>query len=142
MSNRYGNTLFVDTNILLDIMNENRPQCHEARELAARCNGKGDMGLISSHSLKDIYYIVSKRKGETAGRRAIRFLMDLFVIAPVTSEECLISLDDNEPDFEDGLIRACAELNRADFIITRDAAAFQKCKIRAVTPAEYLEVVA
>ena len=43
------------------------------------------------------------------------------------------------PDFEDGLIRACAELNDVDVILTRDAAAFKRSKVRAMSCAEYLE---
>lgn len=46
----------------------------------------------------------------------------------------------NEPVFEDGLIRACAELNGADFIITRGKDAFAKSKVRSVTAAEYLDL--
>ena len=44
-----------------------------------------------------------------------------------------------EQDFEDGLIRACAELNDVDVILTRDADAFKRAKVRAMTCAEYLE---
>ena len=46
----------------------------------------------------------------------------------------------NEPDFEDDLVRAVAELEGADFIITRDSAAFAKSKVKSVTAAEYLEL--
>lgn len=47
-----------------------------------------------------------------------------------------------EPDFEDGLVRAAAELNDVDFILTRDARAFKRSRVRAVTCAEYLEIFA
>ena len=54
-------------------------------------------------------------------------------------EECELSLGCGEPDFEDGLIRACAELNDVDVILTRSADAFKRSKVRAMTCAEYLE---
>ena len=57
-------------------------------------------------------------------------------------EETLLALDSNEPDFEDGLVRACAELNDADFIISRDEKAFRKATIRRVTAKEYLDEIA
>ena len=63
------------------------------------------------------------------------------VIVPVGAEECDLSIRSNEPDFEDGFIRACAELNDVDFILTRDADAYRRSKVRAVTCAEYLEIV-
>ena len=45
-----------------------------------------------------------------------------------------------DSDFEDGLIRACAELNDVDVILTRSADAFKRSKVRAMTCAEYLEI--
>ena len=51
-----------------------------------------------------------------------------------------MALNSGEPDFEDGIVRACAELNRADFIITRDKATFAHSKVRSVTASEYLEI--
>lgn len=106
-----------------------------------RCNGEGDMGIVTPSSLNDAYYVLAKKHGEQWAREAIRHLMGLLVIAPFGPEECDLSLNSNEPDFEDGLIRACAELNGADFILTRDADAFKKSKVRAVTCAEYLDIV-
>ena len=67
--------------------------------------------------------------------------MGLVVVAPVGGEEADLALHAGEPDFEDGLVRACAELNDVDFIITRDAAAFRKSRVRSVSAAEYLEIV-
>ena len=66
--------------------------------------------------------------------------MGLLVIAPVDAEVCDLALNSNEPDFEAGIIRACAELNDADFIITRDKAAFANSKVRSVDAAEYLQI--
>lgn len=66
--------------------------------------------------------------------------MELVAIVPMGAEECLASIHSDEPDFEDGLIRACAELNDIDFILTRDAAAFRRSRVRSMTCREYLEL--
>ncbi len=58
----------------------------------------------------------------------------------VTKWEAELSLGCGEPDFEDGLIRACAELNDVDVILTRGPNAFKRSKVRAMTCAEYLEL--
>ena len=105
------------------------------------CNGGGDLGAACSLSLKDVYYVLQKHYGETTARSSVELLTGLVTIVPVGMEECIASLQGTEPDFEDGLVRACAELNDIDFILTRDAAAFKKCKVRAVTCAEYLDIV-
>ena len=133
--------LLLDTNILLDCVDPRRAFHGDALRLLAQCNGGGDMGLASSHSLKDVYYVMSKLYGEPSAREAVRALADLVVVGPVGVEETLMALDSNEPDFEDGLVRAFAELNEADFIVSRDQEAFRKSRIRKVTAAEYLDVV-
>ena len=134
--------LLLDTNILLDAVCKERPQSQEACDVLARCNGGGDIGFATAMSFKDAYYILSRQYGEASGRKLLGLLLGLVAVAPLGSEECLVSFDSNEPDFEDGLVRACAELNDIGFILTRDAAAFRKSTVRAVTCREYLEIVA
>ncbi|MBM6776195.1 PIN domain-containing protein [Collinsella tanakaei] len=131
--------VLFDTNIPLDAVCRTRPDSDAACEVLKLCNGGGDMGLVTSGSLKDSYYVLERQYGEARARQAISWLMDLLVIAPVGAEECEMSLHSNEPDFEDGLVRACAELNDVDFILARDKDAFRKSPVRAVTCPEYLE---
>ena len=133
--------LLFDTNVLLDALVAGRPQSDEACRVLELCNGGGDLGLACTLSLKDVYYVLQKHYGEEMARERIDLLAGLVALAPVSTEECLMSLRGNEPDFEDGLIRACAELNDVDFILTRDSAAFSRSKVRSVTCAEYLRIV-
>lgn len=133
--------LLLDTNILLDCVDPRRAFHGDALRLLAQCNGGGDMGLASSHSLKDVCYIMSKLYGEPSAREAVRALAGLVAIGPIGAEETLMALDSNEPDFEDGLVRAFAELNDVDFIVSRDQEAFRKSRVRKVSAAEYLDVV-
>lgn len=141
MSRDGGNRLLIDTNIALDLLSPGRPQFKEANEVAELCNGGGDIGFITVGSLKDVYYILTKFGGEGLARESVRVLMDLFAVAPMAAEECDLSLRSNEPDFEDGLVRACAELNGIDFILTRDAEAFMGSRVRALDCADYLKFV-
>lgn len=132
--------VLFDTNILLDAVCRTRPDSEAACMALKFCNGGGDMGLVCAGSLKDAYYVLERQYGESQARKAISWLMDLLVIAPVGTEECELSLNSNEPDFEDGLVRACAELNDVDFILTRDAGAFRASRVRSMTCPEYLEI--
>lgn len=139
MRNFNDRRLLFDTNVLLDALVEGRPQSQEAWKILGRCNG-GDMGLATSGSLKDVYNVLARGGREAQAREVISLLMDLLVVAPVGAEECELALHEGEPDFEDGLVRACAELNDVDFILARDARAFRRSSVRAVTCAEYLEI--
>lgn len=132
--------LLLDTNVLLDAVLDGRPHAAESQELIDYCSGWGDFGMVCGLSLKDVYYIAGRIHGEPWARDAVRKLMDLLVIAPVDGEVSDMALHSDEPDFEDGIIRACAELNGADVIVTHDRDAFAHSLIRSMTAAEYLEI--
>ncbi len=132
--------LLIDTNVMLDAVLSGRPGTDAAREVINLCNGNGELGMACALSFKDVYYITTKVHGEPWARNAVRNLMGLLVVAPVDAEVLDMAMRSNEPDFEDGIVRAAAELNGADFIITRDKAAFAKSNVRAVSASEYLEI--
>jgi len=133
--------LLLDTNCLMDALVKGRPGCSEAREVIRRCNGMGDFGMACSLSFKDVYYLLGRSYGEPRAREMTSAIMGVVATAPVSSEECDEAMRSGEPDFEDGIVRACAELNDADFIITRDAKAFRGSRVPALTAAEYLGMV-
>ena len=133
--------LLFDTNILIDAALPTRPESDEACEAMRICNnGSGNMGFVTPNSLSDAYYVLQRYMSEEEARNAIVRFMGMLIIAPLSAEHCDMSVHGSEPDFEDGLIRAAAELEDIDFILTRDKAAFQKSKVRSVTAAEYLEI--
>ena len=133
--------LLLDTNVLLDAMEPGRPESNEACKVLERCNGGGDMGMACAMSLKDVYYVLYKLRGEALAREGVHMLMGLVVVAPTGAEEVDLAMRSNEPDFEDGLVRATAELNDVDFIITRNQSAFANTKVRSVSAAQYLKIV-
>ncbi len=132
--------LLLDTNVLLDFMVEERPESDCAVEVFRRCAGGAAKGIVCTGSLKDVYYLGQKYLGEQAARDFVRAFLRIFDIAPVDKALCMTAVNSDEPDFEDGLVRASAEENRADFILTRDVAAFRRSTVRAVTPSCYLEL--
>ncbi|WEV66576.1 PIN domain-containing protein [Bifidobacterium sp. ESL0764] len=129
----------VDTNILVDYIVPDRPEhVYDEQLLAHLVDGK-DTGYVTSGSLKDCYYICRKYIGEPACRALIRAFLIIFDVPPTGMAECRESAYSTEPDFEDGLIRAVAEHNNADVIITRDSAAFQSSNVNSMSAREYLQ---
>ena len=84
--------------------------------------------------------MLTKYAGEPAARSFISSALDAFETVPVDELVCRSAAKSNEPDFEDGIVRACAENAHADFIISRNAAAFRRSKIKRVTAREYLDL--
>ena len=132
--------LLLDTNVLIDYAVENRPAHGKATELMERIARTEELGYVTSGSLKDFYYICRKHLGEPGCRALVRQFLVLLEVLPVGAAECHDSAYSDEPDFEDGLIRAVAERNGADFIITRDSGAFARSTARSMTAERYLEL--
>lgn len=139
MSDMYR--VLLDTNVLLDVLVEGRPEHADAWELLEWCNGSGDMGMACSLSFKDVYYVLQRDLPEPKARAAVKKLMEFLIIAPIDAEATYEAVTSNEPDFEDGLVRRCAELNGADFIITRDRKAFAYSTIKCMSAKEYMDFV-
>lgn len=98
------------------------------------------VGYVSSLSLKDVYYVLCKYADESSAREFVLAVMDLFEIVAVDEATCRMAARSNEPDFEDGLVRACAESVPVDFIISRDEGAFAKSPLKRLSAQDYLDL--
>lgn len=132
--------LLLDTNFLLDFVDATRPESESAVRLFTILVRGEHKGCVATSSLKDFYYIARKRGGDQEARDWIRIFMRAFDIEDLDIEVCAVALESNEPDFEDGCIRAIAELAQVDFIITRDADAFARSWVKSYSAARFLEL--
>lgn len=134
--------LLLDTNILLDYIVPDRPHSSAAATLVHMAGAESLTIFVTPSSLKDMYCIARKYIDEQTARQYIELFLDLFAILSVGQETCELAAQSDEPDFEDGLIRAVAENNSIDFIITRDRAAFQRSTVRSMSSDDYVHLFA
>ena len=132
--------LLLDTNVLLDFMVPERPESDAAVEIIRRCSNGHDVGYVCAGSLKDAYYVACKYLGEQAARDFIRAFLGALSVAPLDEAMCKIAANSNEPDFEDALVRATAEHLGANLILTRDAKAYERSTVRAVSPQQFVNL--
>lgn len=132
--------LLLDTNILLDAAIAERPGWTAATLLIEEFLHEDVKGYIAASSLKDVYYILTKCADEKEARQFIASLADLFEIVAVDNAICRMAINSDEPDYENGVVRACAESIPADFIISRDEDAFTRSPIRRLSSKEYLDL--
>lgn len=117
--------LLLDTNVLLDIAIPSRPEHKSAGQLVRLARESDCEVAVLASSLKDVYYIFERRYGSEANaRKAVRLLRRMALLYALDSDVVDMAFASDEPDFEDGLVRAAAERNHVDAIISRDAAAF------------------
>lgn len=132
--------LLFDTNVLIDYMIPSRPGHDAAKRLFALSEQHAIDACIFAGSLKDTYYMTARTLSERVSREYVRGFIEAFPVLPFGSFECRVAAYSDEPDFEDGLVRAAAETNKVDFIITRDAKAFQHSTVRSMSAETYLEL--
>ena len=132
--------LLIDTNILLDAAMGERPGWEAATLLIDELAFEDVIGYVSALSLKDVYYVLTKYADEHAARSFVLATMDLLTVAGVDGALCRLAALSDEPDFEDGIIRTCAESLPVDFIISRDEKAFAHSPIRRLSAQEYVDL--
>ena len=132
--------VFLDTNILLDAAMSERPDWAYAVMLLDEIAYGHIDGMIAATSLKDCYYILCKYAGESPARDFVRACLDLFEVCELDAATCRMAVNSNEPDFEDGLIRACAERENATFVISRDEKAYRRSAIKRLSARDYVEL--
>ena len=130
--------VMVDTNVWVDII-LNRPQfVGESKGVIMACLNDDDEMLIPATSLKDVFYFASKSAGHEAGYRAVELIMQIAKPAQVDGVVCRNAIPLERPDYEDGIVAACALAENADIIITRDEASFDGLGVAKFAPGEFL----
>ena len=130
--------VLFDTNIWVDIVLD-RPQFASASKGAIMaCLEDSDDALVAATSLKDIFYFAAKSAGAAAGYRAIELILSIAKLAQVDEIVCTRALDLEQPDYEDGIVAACALAEQADVIVSRDGTAFNDLGVAKYTPDAYL----
>lgn len=138
-------TLLIDTNVLIDYCDRQRP-CHsDAVSLVHAAAERKDVDLIVLvSSLKDLYYILCRRlHDESLARRATEVASkSVFVVTDLLASYVPRALASNEPDFEDGLVRIAAEQIGVEAIVSRDERAFALSRIPRLDARQATEVLA
>lgn len=130
--------LLFDTNVFIDLVSRERPAHDDAVNLIHMALSQPEHSVCAlASSLKDVYYIYHRHYGsEPMARQIVNDLRETLTIVELTLAVLDRARNSDEPDLEDGLIRAAAELADADIIVTRDEKAFVNSPLLALAPAD------
>ena len=132
--------LFVDTNVLLDILAQREPFYAASARIGSLVESGKVEGFVSSISFNNIYYVIRKTAGKRNADKALRFLRDVFV--PVAPDALILNqaIDSTMDDFEDAIQFHSAIRAGANCLITRDPGHFGHAKVTVavLTPEEFL----
>ena len=135
-------TILLDTNIILDALQERQPFDIEAKEILKRAEGRRFSILFTANAAADIFYLYSKARDTRSAKAALDFLLNNYRAVSVTREDCITALSFPIEDFEDALAAVCAQKANADFIITRDAGFLRaNLPVKIISPAKLLDML-
>ena len=131
--------LFLDTNIILDLLAYRMPFYTEAAQLFSLADKKEIKLSISFLSLADIHYIMTKQTSSIEVRKILRKFKVLVNVLPLDDKILDLALNSDFHDFEDAIQYFTAIENDQDVIITRNQSDFKESKIPVMTAGEFLK---
>ena len=134
--------VFLDTNILMDILSNREPFYKSSSEVYKLGVGKKVNLYTSSNTISTLHYLLKKFIDEDAIRMALDEISDIIKIIPVDYSIIKKSLKSNHKDFEDAIqIVSAQSINNMDCIITRDLKDYKFAEISVLTPDDFLNTI-
>ncbi|MEA1956089.1 MAG: type II toxin-antitoxin system VapC family toxin [Campylobacterota bacterium] len=130
--------VFLDSNIVLDILNSSRSQSEEAKLLWKELVVNDIDIVISEDMLSTVFYINKNKKTTLEFFNVIRRRWIISSFGEKLIEDAIaISLEKNL-DLEDVLQCLCAKNNKCDILITNDKK-FYDCGVKIMSIKEFLD---
>jgi predicted nucleic acid-binding protein len=135
--------VFVDTNVVLDVLLERHPFYDDSFMIFRFINLECIRGYLSAASITDIFYFVYKKWRDSGDAcRMMDKLTALFSVAPVSETTIASALALRWKDFEDAVQCMVAFENSVNYIVTRNIQDFSSGHIPAVTPKQFIQIIA
>ncbi|MBL9172625.1 MAG: PIN domain-containing protein [Verrucomicrobiales bacterium] len=131
--------VFLDTNILLDIVGRREPLDTASQQVLERCDALDfDLG-VAGHGLATVFYLTGRTAGRASALAVVHQLLSWADVAPLGDAEARAALGFGIADYEDALQAAAAASWEADVLITRDAIGFAGSPVPVLSPDEFLK---
>jgi predicted nucleic acid-binding protein len=134
------NRVFIDTNILIDLLADRKPFSKFAIEIFVAAENKKIKLFTSSHSIATAHYLLKKYVGEKELREMLLDILDYMTVIQIDIDVIKRSLKSKHKDFEDAIqIVAAQSIEKIDCIVTRNVKDFRGAEIPVLTPDEFVK---
>jgi len=133
--------LLIDINIVLDVVLDREVDGSSADVMNLIDEGKAQ-GFLSATSYTTIFYLTNKYLDHRKATSVIKDLLAVLEVSTVDEKILTLALNEKGPDFEDNIQIVCARHAKADYIVTRNLSHFKFSSTKAVSPTEYLQILA
>ena len=129
--------LFLDTNIVVDLLDQREPFCHDAVRLFTMAYNKQVKIIVSPMTFTTASFLLRKH-GTEGVRNLLSNFRQLARVATANERTVDDSLASQFKDFEDAMQYYTAVKAKADIIITRNGKDFTHSAIPVMTASEFL----
>ena len=133
-------TLFLDTNIVMDLLERREPYCDDTVRLFTMAYNRQVKLVVSPMTYTTASYLLRKH-GSEGVRNLLANFRRLSHVATTNERAVDDSLASQFADFEDAMQYYTALGAKADVIITRNGKDFTNSKIPVMTAAEFLATI-
>ena len=133
-------TLFLDTNIVMDLLERREPYCDDAVRLFTMAYNRQVKLVVSPMTYTTASYLLRKH-GSEGVRNLLANFRRLSRVATTNEHTVDDSLASQFTDFEDAMQYYTALRAKADVIVTRNGKDFTNSKIPVMTAAEFLATI-
>ena len=130
--------LFVDTNIVIDLLQKREGFYEEAQELFTLADKKKVKLFISSLTIANTHFLLLRNYNSDEARKILAKFKVLVEVLPLDNKITELALASDLKNFEDAIQYYTAIENNANMIITRNKKDFRKQTIPILTAKEYL----
>jgi predicted nucleic acid-binding protein len=131
--------VFLDTNILLDIVEQRANFAAASQQVLDRCDVLHFDVSVAAHGLATVFYLTRRKVGNSTATEVIRQILSWAEAAPLGDAEARTALGLGIADYEDALQASAAAASGAKWIITRDTSGFAGSRIPVLSPEQFLE---
>jgi predicted nucleic acid-binding protein len=131
--------LFVDTDVVLDLLSGRQPHYKFAAELFSLADIESVRLYVSSLTFANVHYVLSKQLSATESRKLLLRFKTLVTVLPVNDKIIELALSSSFADFEDAIQFYAAIENNISILLTRNLKDFKKATIPVMTPQQYLK---
>ena len=130
--------LFIDTNIVLDLLQYREPWIHDTIVLFQLATEKKVELIVTDLTIVNVVYVAGKNFDK---KKLYETLLDFKKLVSVVSigDECIEqALKSDSTDFEDATQYYSAKREQVDYILTRDINGFKTSEIPIMNVTEFL----
>lgn len=133
--------VFVDSDIVLDLLSGRQPHYDYAAELFSLADENSIKLYVSSLTFANVNYILSKELSAVKARKMLLKFKTLINVLSVNDKIIELALASDFSDFEDAIQYNTAIENGITTLLTRNLKDFKKADITILTAQEYLKAI-